>query len=419
MPPATTMCTSRREFLERLGLLGAGGLITAAYTATARGYAANETIEVGVIGCGGRAQHLLRYLLELPGVRLAAVADVWDKHLDDGRRLADPRALVTRHANELLDRRDLDAVLIATPDHWHVPMTVAACEAGKDVYVEKPLTHNLAEGAAVIDAQNRHQRIVQVGMQQRSMPHLQEARELVRSGQLGRVHKVRMSWNRNADRLRRGSLGIDPASVDWAAFVGAAREQPFDEYRFRNWRWFWDFGGGILTDLMTHFIDVANWYLDLAEPATAVTVGDFYTAADLWETPDTIQTLLDYPDEQVQLHFEGTFVNARDAARLELLGSEASLYVDRGRYELHPEPRSQVASRELVLGEGPRGRDFYMNPPGETLHLANWLESIRTREKPNAPAEAGVTAVLGPHLGNLAYRRGARVSWGDAVAQQP
>ncbi len=395
----------RREFLQRAGAISAS-LLAAGYTATARGFAANETINVGCIGTGGRCQMLMRELAKLPGVRIAAVCDVWDQHLEASKRLADPQAFATKDHRQLLDRGEIDAVLIGTPDHHHVPITVDACAAGKDVYVEKPLTHDLAEGQAAIDAQNKHGRVVQVGMQQRSMPQFHEGLQIVRSGQLGTIHKVHLTWNRNVDRAARGKTEVDPASVDWKRFLGTAREQPFDAYRFRNWRWFWDFGGGILTDLMVHFIDVANWYLDLEYPATATTIGDHYLAKDLWETPDTVQTLLQYPKQQVQVYYEGTFINARNAAMLEFMGSEATLYLDRGRYEIHPERRSKLKYSESVLGSGARGADFYDKPPGEALHLANWLECIRSRQKPNAPAEAGVTAVLAAHLGNQAYRTG-------------
>ena len=326
----------RREFLEKLGI-GAAGLITAGYTATAKGYAANETISVGCIGTGGRCRRLMEALAQIPGVKIAAVCDVWDVHLAAGKKLADPKAAATKSYRELLDREDIDAVLIGTPDHWHVPITIEACAAGKDVYVEKPLTHDVNEGQAVIDAQNDNQRVVQVGTQQRSMPQFQKAHEIVKSGQLGEIHKVHLTWNRNQPRHKREKLGIDPKGVDWKAFLGQAPEQPFDEYRFRNWRWFWDFGGGILTDLMVHQIDVANWYLDLDHPTTAVTIGDHFLAQGVWETPDTIQTLLRYPEKGVQIYFEGTFVNARNAAMLEFMGSEATLYVDRGRYEVIPE----------------------------------------------------------------------------------
>src|SRR5262249_1965961 len=139
--------------------------------------------------------------------------------------------------------------------------------------------------------------------------------------------------NRNAGRDRRAKFGIDPKTVDWKTFLGSAREQPFDEYRFRAWRWFWDFGGGIFTDLMTHWVDVAHWLLDLDHPVKAISVGAFHTAKDVWETPDTVQTLLSYPGG-LQMHFEGTFANANHGARIEFMGTEGTLYIDRGRYEV-------------------------------------------------------------------------------------
>jgi predicted dehydrogenase len=400
----------RREFLERLGLTAAGMALAGA-TASARGISANDELTIGCIGTGGRCRHLMKSLPKIAGVRVGAVCDIWDVHLEEGKKLADPEAFATKDYRELLDRPDIDLVLIGAPDHWHVPLTVAACEAGKDVYVEKPLTHDLAEGQAAIDAQNKHARIVQVGTQQRSMPHFQEAFEIVKSGQLGKINKVHLTWNRNQPRHQRNKLGIDPASVDWQRFLGSAPQQDFDEYRFRNWRWFWDFGGGILTDLMVHFIDVANWYLDLDHPATAATIGSHYMAKDLWETPDTIQTLLGYPEQDVQVYFEGTFVNARNGAMLEFMGSEATLYLDRGRYEIHPERNKPLEYREHVLGSGPRGADFYDVPDGELLHLANWIECCRSRTKPNCPAEAGVAAVTGAHLGNIAYRTSQVAHW--------
>lgn len=400
----------RRRFLEQLGL-GAAGVLTAGYAATARGYAANETINVGCIGTGGRCRRLMQALGQLPGVRVTAVCDVWDVHRAEGKKLADPKAAELRDYRELLDRSDVDAVLIGTPDHWHVPITIDACAAGKDVYVEKPLTHDVGEGRAVIDAQNEHRRIVQVGTQQRSMPHFQEALKIVRSGKLGDIHKVHLTWNRNQPRHRREKLGIDPNGVDWKQFLGNAPDQPFDEYRFRNWRWFWDFGGGILTDLMVHFIDVANWYLELDHPETAVTIGDHFLAKDVWETPDTIQTLLRYPEKGVEIYFEGTFVSARNGAMLEFMGRDATLYLDRGRYELIPERNKKVEPAQSIIGAGPRGADFYDQPDGELLHVANWLECVRSRQRPNCPAEAGVSAVTGAHLGNRAYRNGGLAKW--------
>ena len=399
---------NRREFLEQLGLASA---MLAGHTATARGFAANETVRIGCIGTGGRCQALMRALKEVSGVRITAVCDVWDTHLEAGRKLADAGATATKNHHELLARDDVDAVVVGTPDHWHVPITIDACMAGKDVYVEKPLTHDLSEGAAVINAQNQYRRIVQVGTQQRSMPQFQKAFEILKSGQLGDIHKVHLTWNRNTPRWTRGKYSVDPKSVDWKRFLGAAPEQPFDEYRFRNWRWFWNFGGGILTDLMVHQIDIAHWFLGLDHPEIATSIGDMFKAQGLWETPDTAQTLLRYPEREAQVYFEGTFANARNGAMLEFMGSEATLYLDRGRYEIHPERNKKIQYSEMVLGSGPRGADFYDLPKGEVLHLANWVECIRSRNKPNCPAEIGVSSAGAAHLANLALRSGQVARW--------
>jgi predicted dehydrogenase len=291
-------------------------------------------------------------------------------------------------------------------------MTVAACDAGKDVYVEKPLTHDPAEESRVIDAQNRNRRIVQVGTQQRSMTHIQKAYELVKQGRIGKVIKAHLTWNRNTgDRMRRGPLGIDPKQVDWKAFLRTAPDQPYDEYRFRNWRWFWDFGGGILTDLMVHWIDVVHWFLDLDHPARATAIGNQVAAKGVWQTPDTIQCLLSYPND-LEVYFEGTFSNARNGAMVEFMGTDATLYIDRGRYEIHPE-RGKGEPESMILGTDPhRGRDFYDKPDGELLHLTNWVECVRSRQRPNCPAEAGAGSASAAHLGNRAYRSGEVAEFG-------
>ena len=396
---------TRRSFLVAAAAAPVLGSVAAAFPA-------NDTINVGVIGTGGRARHLMQSLAKIDGVRIAAVCDVWDVALADGKKLADPKAAATKRYQDVLDSKDIQAVLIGTPDHWHVPLTVAACAAGKDVYVEKPLTHDLSEGKAVIDAQNRHKRVVQVGTQQRSMPHIRRARDEIKAGKIGPVVKVAMSWNRNTNRVRRFPLGVRPDQVDWKTFLGSAPDQPFDEYRFRNWRWFWDFGGGIFTDLMVHWVDVAHFLLDLDHPERAVSIGEFAAAKDVWQTPDTVQTLLTYPGG-VQMHFEGTFSNARRGAHIELMGTEGSVYLDRGRYEVIPERGKKVAPERLVLGTKPDypGADFYDQPDGELLHLTNWIDCVRSRKTPTAPAEAGVSGAAAAHLANRALRGTGVATW--------
>ncbi len=402
----------RREFLRESGTLAAAAL-TAGYTATSFGFAANDTINVGCIGTGGRCRALMQALVKVPGVRITAVCDVWDAALEAGRQLADPKAFATKEYHEVLTRQDVDAVLIGTPDHWHVPLTVDACAAGKDVYVEKPLTHDLSEGERVIKAQNDHQRIVQVGTQQRSMPHIHKAAEIIRGGGIGKVMKVHLTWNRNTPRWQKSKQGVDPKMVDWKRFLGNAPDQPFDEYKMRQWRWFWDFGGGIFTDLMVHWIDVAHWILELDHPQVAASVGDYFNAKDVWETPDTVQTVLRYPDKDVQCYFEGTFSNARNGSMIEFMGTDATLYIDRGAYIVYPERNSKVQPSELIVGSGPRGADFYDVPDGELVHLTNWIECIRSRQKPTAPAEAGVSAASAAHLANRSLRKGIVAKWED------
>jgi predicted dehydrogenase len=404
MPPLYHL--TRRSFLKTSA--AAAGL--AAITAPAANVlGANETLNVGCLGTGGRCRTLMESLVKVPNVRLAAVCDIWDNSLEAARKIAGPRATATKHYKEVLDSKDIDAVLIGSPDHWHVPMTVDACAAGKDVYVEKPLTHSIDEGQRVIEAQNHHRRIVQVGMQQRSMPHIAKAKELIRAGRIGKVYKIHLTWNRNIDRVRKGPQGVDPKSLDWKAFLGNAPDQPFDEYRFRNWRWFWDFGGGLFTDLMVHWIDVAHWLADLDHPLTATSIGNHCISEGVWQTPDTVQTLLQYPGP-VQAYFEGTFCNARNGSMIEFMGTDGTLYIDRGRYEIHPE-RNRGKYEEVVLGQGKRGQDFYDKPDGELLHLTNWVECVRSRKTPTAPAEAGVRAAAAAHLSNQALRSRQVALW--------
>lgn len=411
------MRNQRREFLKAAGALSTAASAAAFLTPHVFGQeatkpkSANEELRIGCIGTGGRCRTLMKSLVNVPGVRITAVCDVWDTALAEGKKLADPKATTTKHFEELLANKEIDAVLIGAPDHQHVPLTIAACQAGKDVYVEKPLTHDPAEGAIVVAAQDKYSRIVQVGTQQRSMPHIHKAKEIIQSGGIGKVRKVHASWNRNSGRATKFSKEvIDPKSVDWKAFLGTAKDQPFDQYRFRQWRWFWDFGGGIFTDLMVHWVDTAHWMLDLDHPLKAVSMGEMQLAQDVWETPDTVQTILRYPND-LRFHFEGTFSNARRGATLDFMGSDATLQLDRGGFIITPENGKPVKASELILGTGPRGADFYDKPDGELLHLTNWIESVRSRKKAICPAEQGAASAAAAHLANAALRSGGVADW--------
>ena len=400
---------NRRSFI-----VSAGSAVTAIAGSAATAFAANDTINVACIGTGGRCRALMKSLSTIDKVRMVAVCDVWDVALAGRKKLADPNAFATKNFRKILDRKDVDAVVIGAPDHWHVPLTIAACEAGKRTSTSKSrLTHDLSEGKSG----RRRTRQAQThrpksACSKRSMPHIIKARELVKAGRIGKVVKVNMSWNRNANRVMRFPLGVDPKSVDWSTFLGSARKQEFDEYRFRNWRWFWDFGGGIFTDLLVHWIDVAHWILDLDHPTQAVSLGEHINSKGVWETPDTVQTILAYPGD-VQMHFEGTFANARNGAMIEFMGTEATLYIDRGRYEIHPEWNKKGQADQMILGKNParKGADFYDQPDGELLHLTDWVNSMRSDKKPSAPAEAGVSGAAAAHLANQSLRSGGVAKW--------
>ncbi|MBM3836911.1 MAG: Gfo/Idh/MocA family oxidoreductase [Verrucomicrobia bacterium] len=404
-PSSPKLFLNRRAFLKQTSLASTAAALAPAISLT-RAAVSNDTIHIGVIGAGGRARGLMQVLTRIPKTKIIAVCDIYDAHLSAAKKIADAGAFATHEYERLLERKDVDAVLIGSPDHWHVPMTIDACAAGKDVYVEKPLTHSRDDGKTVVAAQDRYHRVVQVGTQQRSMPQFHKARRMIQEGVLGKIHKVHLTWNRNFLPFQKSVPSIRAEDLNWKKFLGAAPEQPFDAYRFRNWRWFWDFGGGILTDLMVHWLDGVNWLLDLGMPAAATTVGDHFATKGVWETPDTIQTFLQYPDKGLQIYFEGTFVNARNRAMTEIMGENATLYLDRGRLELHPESGRKLEPKEIVLGSGPRGADFFKEPDGELLHLTDWLDAIRARKKPSAPAEAGVLAAEAAHMANRAYREG-------------
>lgn len=388
---------TRRTALETFGVtLAAGTMLHGA---------PSETIRIGCIGTGGRCRALMKSLLTIPNVSIVALSDVRLDALAQAKALVGDKVTTFADYRKLLDDKTIDAVVIGSPDHWHVPMTIDGVAAGKDVYVEKPLTHSLEEGEKVIQAVRKSKQVVQIGTQQRSMEHIQKAREAVEAGKIGKVYRVHMSWNRNSDRIKKGEPATNASNVNWKAFLGNAADQPFDDYKMRNWRWFWDFGGGIFTDLMVHWVDVAHWVLNLESPLNAASLGTMVNAKGVWETPDMVQTILEYKDG-VQMFFEGGFSNARHGSRIEFMGTEGTIYVDRGRFEIIPDWNRKIKAEEMVLGTGRRGADFYEKPDGERVHLENWINAMRTRKDPSSPVEAGVHAAAAAHLANKALRSG-------------
>jgi predicted dehydrogenase len=386
-----TEMPSRRSFLVASGLTA---------LASTRAFGANDRLRIGVIGAGGRMGGLLNSA-ESSGVpfEIVAVNDVYTPHREEVKTRASAAA-ATLHGDyrKVLDDKSVDAVFVATPDHWHVPIAVAAVGAGKDVYLEKPVTHTLEEGAGLVKAVRGSRQILQCGMQQRSWSHFRNAVDLIQGGALGRVTQVRTYWWQNYD-LNWVPKPVDLAQLDWKQWLGSAPDQPFTLEKYSRWRWFWNFGGGAMTDLFTHWIDVAQWAMKADEPKMAMMLGDNYIFME-WECPDTIQAAFRYPGFDVV--YEGMMSSSIDDGGLEFRGTSATLKITRGGMTVWHE--NAKGDRNPVLKE----TSF---EDGTNTHVRNFFDCVKSRKEPNAPVEAGVAAARAGHIGNLAFHKGGQTAW--------
>jgi len=345
-----------------------------------------------------------------------AVADVYEPHRNQAAAKAGANTAKFRDYRKLLDQKDVQAVIIAAPDHWHKQMLVDALAAGKDVYVEKPVTHTLDEGPDEIQAVEKSGRIVQTGTQQRSWPHYVQGKQIVASGALGVVRLVEAFWFMNygvrgANKLPKGQ--VPPANLDWTAWLGSAPAQPFHEMKFRVWRQFWDFGGGNLADLMTHAIETVHWYMECDTPASAVGIGHTYEWP--FECPDNLSCTLEYP-KGFLVTYSGGHTMGMDFGTIVFRGSRATLEISRAALALYEEDRGRgwplFNRTERRWRPEPK---IYVESEyeGTSDHLRNWLDCIRSRKEPNAPIRVGVAAARAAHIGNAALRSGRKVKWDD------
>ena len=380
--------------LNRRSFLIAGGLTALAST---RVLGANDTLRVGVIGAGGRMGDLLNAADKVGNYQIVAVSDVYGPRRDAIKQRSN--GIATTHVNyqELL-QQELDAVIIASPDHWHVRMAVDALAAGKDVYLEKPVTHTVEEGSTLTHAVRSSKQILQCGMQQRSWSHFRDAVDLIQGGSLGRVPQVRTYWWQNylASGPRKT---VDTQTLDWKQWLGGAPDQPFSEEKFYLWRWFWNFGGGAMTDLFTHWIDVVHWAMKSDQPRDAQILADKYIF-EQWDCPDTVQAALRYPGFDVV--YEGMMASSIDDGGLDFRGTEATLKLNRSGFSVYHEG---VPGKENPVLKADSFRD------GTIDHMQNFFDGIRTRKEPNAPVEVGVAAARAGHIANLAYHRGGQIAW--------
>ena len=385
---------NRREFLRNSVILTA--------LSSSRILGANERIRIAGLGTGGRCTYLLG-LASKAGAEIVALCDVYEPHrLAAQEKLAPAARADYVDYREVLDRKDVDAVMIGSPDHWHVAMTLDAIQSGKDVYVEKPVSHTIEEGERLKKAVSGSRQVVQVGYQQRSWEHFQAGREVVASGKLGKITLALASWYQDYLTLLNSAPTVDAQRLDWKRFLGSAPAQPFDPLRFTKWRWFWDFGGGHLTDLFSHYGDVIQWYMGQDSPKTALAMGG-RNALPAFECPDTINAAYEYPGFNVV--YDGSLVGSLEGGNIVFRGSNAMLKINRDGFAVYPErvvpfektqyPEPEMAMRSLS--------------DGTVDHVKNFLDCVRSRKTPNADVSSAVAAARTAHLGNLAYRKGA---WG-------
>ena len=334
---------------------------------------------------------------------IVSVSDVYTPHREQVKTRAEAGNATTHmDFREVLDDKTVDAVIIATPDHWHVRIACAALAAGKDVYLEKPVTHTLEEGAALQKAVRSSKQVLQCGMQQRSWTHFRNAVELIQGGALGRVVQVRTYWWQNYTTMW-APKPIDVAQLDWKQWQGGAPETPFSLEKYSHWRWYWSYGGGAMTDLFAHWIDVAMWAMKSDEPVMAQMLGDNYVFKE-WQCPDTIQAAFRYPGWDVV--YEGMMNSSIDDGGLEFRGTEGTLKITRRGMGVYREGVKEAQSPLLK-------EDSFQD--GTITHMANFLECIKTRREPNAPVEAGIAAARAGHIANLAYHRGGQTKWPASV----
>lgn len=426
----------RRTFLASV----AAGAATSAVS-YGRVLGSNNRVRVGLIGCGVRGRYVAERMAAAPDVQFVVACDVYDANAGRARDWAGEGCAAESDFRRVLDQADVDAVLVATPDHWHAIPTVLACAAGKDVYVEKPLAHSIGEGRAMVDAARRHDRVVQHGTQHRSAEHYRVAQQIVQSGDLGRVHFVRV-WN-YANRFPGGyrrddSPSMQPAGLDWDFYLGPAPQVPYDRRRFLgSFRYFYDYAGGYVTDWGTHRFDSVRQILGEANPTSVSATGGRYALGAGGDTPDVIAVHYAFPD--FTLAYEAIQTNGHGAGGrtpgmryyqmrgehdrphgVAIFGTNGSLFVDRIGLEVYPEFEPKRGA-----DGAPRRRMERRTLPGADAtaeHAANFIECVRTRKQPNADVAIGHASSIVPHLGNIAYRSGTKVDWNsqdETIAENP
>jgi predicted dehydrogenase len=410
----------RRQIVQRAAAL------TALSASRIRG--ANDRVNIALIGCGGRGRYVASLMRTAPNTAYNAVADVYLTNANIARDWAGPDAKAFQDFRKVLDLKEVDAVHIATPDHWHGIISVLACQAGKDVYVEKPTSLTVREGRVMVDAARKYNRIVQVGTQHRSAPHFAKIAEMIQRGDIGQVKYVRV-WNysnQSMSALARNAKTTAPDGLDWEMYLGPSPKVAFDSRRFLgSYRYFWDYSGGYITDFGNHRLDTMQQIMGVSAPKKIAASGGLYCIQDGRETPDMLNVTYEYDNfictyEGCNLNGHGMggrtpghkYYNARGESDqpngMVFYGTEATIYAERIGWEMFPEPLppGQTKPRAATVK-----RQWENNEEPTRLHTHHFVDCVRQRKTPNADIETGHRGTSVALLGNIAMKTGLKLTW--------
>jgi predicted dehydrogenase len=383
---------SRRSFIA--------GSATALSASRVRG--ANDRVRLGIIGTGNRGSYLMTRANECQNIQWVAVCDAWDVRRDKATQLTGGDVEKFDDYRRLLDRKDIDGLIVATWDNTHSQIAQAACRTGKDVYVEKPMTSKPDQGPPLVQAVRENKRVLQTGVQQRSTPHFQEAKErFFDSGKIGEVHMVRTIWNANIGYLFKPPAGMEqkPPGLDWDACLGALPRIPWDPKKYFNRFAYMDLCCGQTGGLFVHMVDVVQWYLGITKPSTVQALGGIYQYDDGRDTPDNVNVIAEYP-QKMTVTFEASVTDMvlPESADIVFLGSGGRLHIFRYGYRFLPKDAKRAADAIVVTGT----RD---------QHMQNWVDCIRTRKDPSAAVEQGHWGAMACHMANIAWVRKRPATW--------
>ena len=376
----------------------------------ARVAGASERLRAGLIGAGGRGRLLAAEFKEI-GVEVAAVCDVYQPNLEAGLKVASTGARPYRDYRRMLEDKSLEIVIIATPDHWHARMAIDAVEAGKDVYVEKPMAHTIEESFRMVEAVRRTRRVLQVGTQRRSFDLFLEAKQIMDSGRLGEVRLVNSWWYNHQQSLRRAEL---KGELDWQAWLGPAPKRPLDPVRFFNWYYFWDYSGGLMVGQAAHVIDAIQWFMNSTYPS-AVTCAASRPNLPGAEVPETTCMCVEFPENYLAVFtcgYKAMRYPLTNDQMVQYNGSKARFDVGRESYALYPEDPKTLDPQPALAKRLPGSFG-----PATRAHIRNFLEAVRSRKDPSAPVEAGHYATVVLCMAMDALRAGKRLAW-DAAGKR-